>query len=105
MQRIAERFAAMLKAGLEDEVLMLRQKYRLHAADLPSMRCVGYRQVWEVQDGPRRAAKCATAASTPPANWPSGRSPGWGNTLRPNDRRLPRGRRDERVARLLGGMR
>ena len=40
----------MLKAGLEDEVTMLRQKYTL-SLDLPSMRCVGYRQVWEVQDG------------------------------------------------------
>ena len=49
-QRIAERFDAMLAAGLEDEVRRLRQKYRL-TADLPSMRCVGYRQVWEVQDG------------------------------------------------------
>jgi tRNA dimethylallyltransferase len=48
--RIAERFDAMLKAGLEDEVSMLRAKYRLHA-DLPSMRCVGYRQIWDVQDG------------------------------------------------------
>lgn len=28
----------------------MRKKYRLHA-QLPSMRCVGYRQVWEVQDG------------------------------------------------------
>jgi len=48
--RIAERFDAMLEAGLEDEVTLLRQKYRLTLA-LPSMRCVGYRQVWEVQDG------------------------------------------------------
>ena len=48
--RIAERYDAMLKAGLEDEVTMLRQKYTL-SLDLPSMRCVGYRQVWEVQDG------------------------------------------------------
>ena len=48
--RIAERFDAMLKTGLEDEVTLLRQKYRL-SLDLPSMRCVGYRQVWEVQDG------------------------------------------------------
>ncbi|NMQ26721.1 tRNA (adenosine(37)-N6)-dimethylallyltransferase MiaA [Candidatus Accumulibacter phosphatis] len=54
-QRIAERFSAMLAAGLEAEVAMLRERYLLHAA-LPSMRCVGYRQVWEVQDGllPRR---------------------------------------------------
>ena len=49
-RRIAERFAAMLDAGLEAELTMLRQRYALHAA-LPSMRCVGYRQVWEVQDG------------------------------------------------------
>ena len=49
-QRIAERFDAMLKAGLEDELTALRQKYRLDP-QLPSMRCVGYRQVWEVQDG------------------------------------------------------
>ena len=48
--RIAERFDAMLTAGLEDEVSGLRQKYRL-TPDLPSMRCVGYRQVWEAQDG------------------------------------------------------
>lgn len=48
--RIAERFDAMLKAGLEDELIALRARYRLNA-DLPSMRCVGYRQVWDVQDG------------------------------------------------------
>jgi tRNA dimethylallyltransferase len=48
--RIAERFDAMLTAGLEDEVEKLRAQYRLDAK-LPSMRCVGYRQVWEVQDG------------------------------------------------------
>jgi tRNA dimethylallyltransferase len=49
-QRIAERFDAMLEAGLEDELTLLRQNYRLTPA-LPSMRCVGYRQLWEVQDG------------------------------------------------------
>jgi len=38
----------MLAAGLEDEVSALRAKYRLHAG-LPAMRCVGYRQVWDVQ--------------------------------------------------------
>lgn len=48
--RIAERFDAMLAAGLEEEVGGLRSKYRL-SPDLPSMRCVGYRQVWEAQDG------------------------------------------------------
>jgi tRNA dimethylallyltransferase len=49
-ERIARRFAAMLAAGLVDEVTALRAKYRL-AADLPSMRCVGYRQVWEMLEG------------------------------------------------------
>jgi tRNA dimethylallyltransferase len=48
--RIAERFDAMLAAGLEGEVERLRAHYCLDAK-LPSMRCVGYRQVWEVQDG------------------------------------------------------
>ncbi|MBI4740444.1 MAG: tRNA (adenosine(37)-N6)-dimethylallyltransferase MiaA [Betaproteobacteria bacterium] len=48
--RIAGRFDAMLAAGLEGEVEMLRAKYRLDPK-LPAMRCVGYRQVWEVQDG------------------------------------------------------
>jgi tRNA dimethylallyltransferase len=48
--RIAERFDAMLTAGLDDEVRMLRQKYNLNL-ELPSMRCVGYRQTWEAQDG------------------------------------------------------
>ena len=49
-ERIAQRYDAMLKAGLEGEVDMLRAKYRL-SLNLPSMRCVGYRQIWEVQDG------------------------------------------------------
>ena len=49
-ERIAQRFDAMLAAGLEDEVTRLRGQYRL-SLDLPSMRCVGYRQVWEAQDG------------------------------------------------------
>ena len=48
--RIAERFDAMLQAGLVDEVQVLRKRYALHAG-LPSMRCVGYRQVWEFLDG------------------------------------------------------
>ena len=43
--RIAERFDAMLAAGLVDEVRALRARGDLHAA-LPSMRSVGYRQAW-----------------------------------------------------------
>jgi len=49
-QRIAARFDAMLEAGLVDEVIALRARGDLHA-DLPSMRCVGYRQTWEALDG------------------------------------------------------
>jgi tRNA dimethylallyltransferase len=48
--RIALRFDAMLAQGLVQEVQDLRARGDLHAA-LPSMRCVGYRQVWEVLDG------------------------------------------------------
>jgi len=48
--RIAERFDAMIKAGLIEEVRELKQRYQL-AAGLPSMRCVGYRQAWEHLEG------------------------------------------------------
>jgi tRNA dimethylallyltransferase len=48
--RIARRFDEMLQAGLDDELTALRQRYALHAG-LPSMRCVGYRQAWEAQEG------------------------------------------------------
>jgi tRNA dimethylallyltransferase len=49
-ERIAQRFEEMLHLGLVSEVELLRAKYKLHA-DLPSMRCVGYRQTWEVLEG------------------------------------------------------
>jgi tRNA dimethylallyltransferase len=49
-ERIARRFDEMLLAGLDDEVRTLRRKYRL-SLGLPSMRCVGYRQAWEAQEG------------------------------------------------------
>jgi tRNA dimethylallyltransferase len=48
-KRIAERFDTMLATGLLDEVRTLRARGDLHA-DLPSMRCVGYRQAWEILD-------------------------------------------------------
>lgn len=47
--RIALRFDAMLAAGFIDEVKALRARGDLRA-DLPSMRCVGYRQAWEYLD-------------------------------------------------------
>ena len=49
-EAIAQRFDAMLAAGLVDELRWLRERYALHPA-LPSMRCVGYRQAWEFIDG------------------------------------------------------
>jgi tRNA dimethylallyltransferase len=49
-ERIAQRFASMLQAGLIDEVKRLREKYSLHAG-MPSMRCVGYRQAWAHLEG------------------------------------------------------
>ncbi|WOB06652.1 tRNA (adenosine(37)-N6)-dimethylallyltransferase MiaA [Piscinibacter gummiphilus] len=48
-ERIAQRFHAMLEHGLVEEVQALRERSDLHA-DLPSMRCVGYRQTWEALD-------------------------------------------------------
>ena len=45
-QRIATRFDAMLAAGLVDEVAALRARADL-TAELPAMRCVGYRQAWQ----------------------------------------------------------
>ena len=49
-ERIAQRFDTMLAAGFLDEVKALRARGDLHA-DLPSMRCVGYRQAWEALEG------------------------------------------------------
>ena len=49
-QRIATRFADMLKQGLMDELRGLREKYPLHP-NMTSMRCVGYRQAWECMEG------------------------------------------------------
>ena len=49
-KRIATRFDAMLAAGFLDEVQALRRRGDL-TADLPSMRCVGYRQAWEALNG------------------------------------------------------
>ena len=49
-QRIAARFGVMLQDGLVDELKALRRRYEL-SAELPSMRCVGYRQAWEFLEG------------------------------------------------------
>lgn len=57
-ERIAQRFDAMLAAGFIEEVRQLRERGDLHP-DLPSMRCVGYRQAWEALD-----SQTATSATT-----------------------------------------
>ncbi|WP_255874129.1 tRNA (adenosine(37)-N6)-dimethylallyltransferase MiaA [Microbulbifer elongatus] len=49
-RRIAERFERMLENGFLDEVKSLRTRGDLHK-DLPAIRAVGYRQVWEYLDG------------------------------------------------------
>ncbi len=46
-QRIAHRFDQMLAAGLVEEVARLQRDWPDLHRDLPSMRCVGYRQAWE----------------------------------------------------------
>jgi len=45
-QRIAERFSKMLKQGLIEEVEVLKRRADLNP-DLPALRSVGYRQVWD----------------------------------------------------------
>lgn len=50
-RRIAARFDAMLANGLLEEVAQLRSAYPQLNPALPSMRCVGYRQVWQHLDG------------------------------------------------------
>lgn len=47
--RVAQRFDAMLEAGFLEEVRTLRARGDLNL-ELPSMRCVGYRQAWEMFD-------------------------------------------------------
>jgi tRNA dimethylallyltransferase len=49
-ERIAQRFTIMLEQGFVDEVVALRSRSDLHAG-LPSIRAVGYRQVWDHLDG------------------------------------------------------
>lgn len=47
---IAQRFRLMLQQGFIDEVTQLKTRSDLHL-DLPSMRCVGYRQCWQYLNG------------------------------------------------------
>ncbi|MBO9155806.1 MAG: tRNA (adenosine(37)-N6)-dimethylallyltransferase MiaA, partial [Escherichia coli] len=49
-QRIEQRFHQMLASGFEAEVRALFARGDLHT-DLPSIRCVGYRQMWSYLEG------------------------------------------------------
>ena len=49
-QRIEQRFHQMLASGFEAEVRALFARGDLHT-DLPSIRCVGYRQMWSYIEG------------------------------------------------------
>jgi tRNA dimethylallyltransferase len=51
-ERIAMRFDVMLAAGFVDEVRTLRRRPTLRP-EMPSMRCVGYRQAWAALDNGR----------------------------------------------------
>jgi tRNA dimethylallyltransferase len=50
-RRIAIRFDEMLNQGLLEEVVGLRKDYPALHGDMPSMRCVGYRQALQYLDG------------------------------------------------------
>lgn len=49
-ERIEQRFHKMIALGFEEEVKKLYARSDLHI-DLPSIRCVGYRQMWEYLQG------------------------------------------------------
>lgn len=49
-RRIADRFEQMLQDGFVEELKTLREQWHL-TATLPSMRCIGYRQLWSYLEG------------------------------------------------------
>ena len=49
-QRIEQRFTAMMQAGFEEEVSKLYHRGDLHS-DMPSIRAVGYSQLWSYLEG------------------------------------------------------
>jgi tRNA dimethylallyltransferase len=60
-ERIALRFDDMLRLGLVEEVRRLRARGDLHAG-LPSMRLIGYRQIWRHLDGESTLAEARQGA-------------------------------------------
>ncbi|MFE1574207.1 tRNA (adenosine(37)-N6)-dimethylallyltransferase MiaA [Comamonas odontotermitis] len=68
-ERIALRYDQMLAQNFLAEMLQLRARGDLHL-HLPSMRCVGYRQMWEMLDScAAQGISVATQADVPPALW------------------------------------
>jgi len=57
-QQINLRFEQMIQNGFLDEVAHLCQKYPTLQPDMPSMRCVGYRQVWAYLNGETHLSEC-----------------------------------------------
>jgi len=57
-QRIEQRLETMFADGLIDEVKRLKQNNNLHS-ELPSIRSVGYRQVWQMLEGVYNEAECS----------------------------------------------
>lgn len=49
--QIGQRFTAMLEQGFLSEVERLQSEYPALTADMPAMRCVGYRQAWDYLAG------------------------------------------------------
>lgn len=95
-ERINVRFASMLEAGLIDEVIDLRARFDL-SLELPSMRAVGYRQVWQFLEGDisyEALSQTGTAATRQLAkrqltwlrSWPQVRKISWGASAQVADR-------------------
>ncbi len=72
--RIEQRLQQMVEGGFLQEVQGLRQRGDLHAG-LPSMRCVGYRQVWQALDAAAAAGTLAVPAASDP--FKPGVTPPW----------------------------
>ncbi|MEF9965225.1 MAG: tRNA (adenosine(37)-N6)-dimethylallyltransferase MiaA [Comamonas sp.] len=74
--RIALRYDQMLAQGFLAEVLQLRARGDLQL-NLPSMRCVGYRQMWEMLDAcAQQGIRVHSESDVPPALWADMRDKG-----------------------------
>ncbi|ULJ65353.1 tRNA (adenosine(37)-N6)-dimethylallyltransferase MiaA [Wielerella bovis] len=56
--QINKRFNLMIEQGFLDEIRDLRQKYPQLQPEMPSMRCVGYRQAWAHLNGETTLDEC-----------------------------------------------